>query len=265
MTGIGGDCFALDRQAGARQADRAQRRGPRARGGDRGVARQVRAHAHRAHQPACRDGAGRHRRLDAAGGRLRHHAAVAPAGAGHRAGRAGLRGGAARGRRLGADEARISHHAGARAHLFKDGRVPREGEVMRFPALARTLRIIAKEGREGFYARRGGGGHRGRAQRAGRPAHARGFRRPARQLRDADLGALPRRGAVGAAAQQPGHRGADGAQDAGAPRPAGRPGLGRALPRAAGGGPPRLRHARYLRRRPRHGRRAGRRTCSPTP
>ena len=49
------------------------------------------------------------------------------------------------------NEARISHHAGARAHLFKDGRVPREGEVMRFPALARTLRIVAKEGREGFY------------------------------------------------------------------------------------------------------------------
>jgi gamma-glutamyltranspeptidase / glutathione hydrolase len=47
---------------------------------------------------------------------------------------------------------RISHHAGARMHLYKDGRVPREGEVMRFPALARTLRIIAEEGREGFYA-----------------------------------------------------------------------------------------------------------------
>ncbi|HWE22208.1 MAG TPA: gamma-glutamyltransferase [Hyphomicrobiaceae bacterium] len=49
-------------------------------------------------------------------------------------------------------EARISHHPGARAHLFKNGRVPRAGEVMHFPALARTLRIIAKEGREGFYA-----------------------------------------------------------------------------------------------------------------
>jgi gamma-glutamyltranspeptidase/glutathione hydrolase len=47
---------------------------------------------------------------------------------------------------------RISHHAGARLHLYKDGRVPREGEVMRFPALAHTLRLVAKEGREGFYA-----------------------------------------------------------------------------------------------------------------
>jgi gamma-glutamyltranspeptidase/glutathione hydrolase len=52
------------------------------------------------------------------------------------------------------NEARISHHAGARAHLFKDGAVPRDGEVMRFPALAQTLRTVAKEGREGFYAGR---------------------------------------------------------------------------------------------------------------
>jgi gamma-glutamyltranspeptidase/glutathione hydrolase len=49
-------------------------------------------------------------------------------------------------------ETRISHHAGARAHLFKGGAVPRAGEVMRFPALAQTLRTIAREGREGFYA-----------------------------------------------------------------------------------------------------------------
>ena len=49
-------------------------------------------------------------------------------------------------------EARISHHPGARTHLFKAGAVPRAGEVMRFPALAQTLRTIAREGREGFYA-----------------------------------------------------------------------------------------------------------------
>ena len=47
---------------------------------------------------------------------------------------------------------RISAHAGAKAHLFKAGAVPRAGDVMRFPALARTLRIIAREGREGFYS-----------------------------------------------------------------------------------------------------------------
>jgi gamma-glutamyltranspeptidase/glutathione hydrolase len=49
-------------------------------------------------------------------------------------------------------EARISGHAGAQQHLFKGGTAPREGELMRFPALARTLRAIAGAGREGFYA-----------------------------------------------------------------------------------------------------------------
>jgi gamma-glutamyltranspeptidase/glutathione hydrolase len=47
---------------------------------------------------------------------------------------------------------RIEGHAGARKHLFKQGAVPRAGEVMQFPALARTLKVIAREGREGFYA-----------------------------------------------------------------------------------------------------------------
>jgi len=52
----------------------------------------------------------------------------------------------------GVDMARISHHAGARMHLCKSGAVPRAGEVMRFPALAETLRTVARAGREGFYA-----------------------------------------------------------------------------------------------------------------
>jgi gamma-glutamyltranspeptidase/glutathione hydrolase len=49
-------------------------------------------------------------------------------------------------------EGHISRHPGARTHLFKAGAVPRAGDVMRFPALAQTLRTIAREGREGFYA-----------------------------------------------------------------------------------------------------------------
>jgi gamma-glutamyltranspeptidase/glutathione hydrolase len=48
--------------------------------------------------------------------------------------------------------AKISDHPGARKHLFKNGAVPRAGEIMQFPALARTLKTIAREGREGFYA-----------------------------------------------------------------------------------------------------------------
>jgi gamma-glutamyltranspeptidase/glutathione hydrolase len=48
-------------------------------------------------------------------------------------------------------EAKIRAHAGASAHLLKDGRAPRVGEIMRLPALGRTLRIIAEQGRDGFY------------------------------------------------------------------------------------------------------------------
>ncbi len=36
-------------------------------------------------------------------------------------------------------------------HFLKDGRAPRVGEVMRYPAFARSLRLIASEGRDVFY------------------------------------------------------------------------------------------------------------------
>jgi gamma-glutamyltranspeptidase/glutathione hydrolase len=41
--------------------------------------------------------------------------------------------------------------AGARRHLLKGGKVPKVGDVMRFPTLAGTLKRIAAEGRDGFY------------------------------------------------------------------------------------------------------------------
>jgi gamma-glutamyltranspeptidase/glutathione hydrolase len=47
--------------------------------------------------------------------------------------------------------AKIARNAGARKHLLKAGHAPKAGEVMRFPALAATLKRIAKDGRDGFY------------------------------------------------------------------------------------------------------------------
>jgi gamma-glutamyltranspeptidase / glutathione hydrolase len=47
--------------------------------------------------------------------------------------------------------AKIALNDGAKQHLLVDGRTPRAGEVVRFPALAQTLKLIAREGRDGFY------------------------------------------------------------------------------------------------------------------
>lgn len=41
---------------------------------------------------------------------------------------------------------------GGRLHYLKHGRTPRVGETMRYPALAETLRTIAREGRDAFYS-----------------------------------------------------------------------------------------------------------------
>lgn len=46
---------------------------------------------------------------------------------------------------------KLKLHAGARQHLLVDGRSPRMGETMRFPALAATLKAIARDGRDAFY------------------------------------------------------------------------------------------------------------------
>jgi len=47
---------------------------------------------------------------------------------------------------------KIKGNPAATALLLKDGRAPRVGEIMTFPAMAKTLRRIADEGRDGFYA-----------------------------------------------------------------------------------------------------------------
>ena len=48
-------------------------------------------------------------------------------------------------------EAMLAADEGGSKHYLKNGRSPREGEVMAYPALAKTLKIIARKGRAGFF------------------------------------------------------------------------------------------------------------------
>jgi len=50
------------------------------------------------------------------------------------------------------DAAELAADAGGRRHYLNDGSVPHEGDIMAYPALAETLRLIATEGRDAFYA-----------------------------------------------------------------------------------------------------------------
>ncbi len=246
--------------AARREADRPQRRRPRAEGRHCRLVRQEGHCAHRDDERACGDRARRDRRLVPAARGSRHDAAGKTAGARHRSRRTRVRGCPARCRRLGERHAQI--HERRRQAQPAEGRSRAPGG--RGDALS-GAGGDPRADREGWPRRllrgRGGPGHGGRARGARRPAHARRLRGAGgqRQLRRSGLGRLPGRRSRRAAAQQPGHRRPDHAEDARPPRQGQRrAGFGRALSRADGGGAARLRHARCLRRRPGHGRRAGR-------
>jgi gamma-glutamyltranspeptidase / glutathione hydrolase len=151
MTGIGGDCFAIVAKPGEKPialnaAGRAPKAATAAWFAKQGVARIDTTSVHAVTVPGAIDGWCRlledHGSLPLE--RLLGHAielaergfAVAP--------------------RVSVDWSRavskLSRHAGAKRNLLKDGRAPKVGEVMRSPALAATLRRIARDGREGFYA-----------------------------------------------------------------------------------------------------------------
>jgi len=150
MTGIGGDCFAILAKPGERPiALNAAGRAPKAATArffaERGVQRIDTTSVHAVTVPGAIDGWCRlladhgsmslARVLAAAIHLAEHGFVVAP--------------------RVSVDWVRaagkLARHAGARLNLLKGGRPPKLGEVMRFPALAGTLKRIAKEGRDGFY------------------------------------------------------------------------------------------------------------------
>ena len=152
MTGIGGDCFALIAKPGAKVplALNAAGRAPAAASADwyvkKGIGRIETSSVHAVTVPGAVDGWCRlcedhgsmplARLLEPAIAMAEQGFAVAP--------------------RVSVDWARgaakLARHPAAAKHFLPAGRPPRLGEVMRFPALAATLKRIADEGRAGFYA-----------------------------------------------------------------------------------------------------------------
>jgi gamma-glutamyltranspeptidase / glutathione hydrolase len=150
MTGIGGDCFAILMKPGQKKpiALNASGRAPKAATADwyaaKGIKRIETTTVHAVTVPGAIDG---WTRLLRDHGTMPLDRLLAPA-------IALAEGGFVVAPRVAADwanGARKFASAGAKRNLLKDGKVPRAGDVMRFPALAKTLKRIAKDGRDGFY------------------------------------------------------------------------------------------------------------------
>ena len=150
MTGIGGDCFAMFARPGCRPtAFSSAGRAPAAATADwyakAGIAAITTTSPHAVTVPGAIDGWAR---LLADHGTMTLARVLQPA-------IDAAENGFAVAPRVASDwarlEAKIAGHAGARQHLLVDGHAPPVGHRMRFAALARTLRIIARDGRDGFY------------------------------------------------------------------------------------------------------------------
>ena len=150
MTGIGGDCFAILMKPGQKKpiALNASGRAPNAATADwyagKSIKRIETTTVHAVTVPGAIDG---WTRLLKDHGTMPLERLLAPA-------IALAEGGFVVAPRVAADwaiGARKFRSAGAKRNLLKDGKIPKPGDVMRFPALAKTLKRIAKDGRDGFY------------------------------------------------------------------------------------------------------------------
>jgi gamma-glutamyltranspeptidase / glutathione hydrolase len=150
MTGVGGDCFAILMKPGRKKpiALSASGRAPKAATAEwyanKGIKRIETTSVHAVTVPGAVDGWAR---LLEDHGTMPLDRLLVPA-------IALAEGGFVVAPRVAADWANATRKltgAGAKRNALKDGRAPEAGEVMRFPALARTLERIAKGGRDGFY------------------------------------------------------------------------------------------------------------------
>ncbi len=216
MTGIGGDCFALvpSRASASSIALNAAGRAPAGATADWLAKAASRASSppalHAVTVPGAVDGWCR---------LLDDHGTMPLArllAARHRSRRARFRRCPARCGRLGAARAAHLQPPRRQAASLQGGRRAEGGRGHAVSGAGAHAQAHRPRGTRRLLRRRGGRGHRGRAQRAGRTAHAGRLRGPAIDLCGADLGDLSRRRALRAAAQQPRHRRADHAQDAGA-------------------------------------------------